>query len=102
MLNSLDRLKALPPETLVEHIPDRVEQRGRHLVFRIGRGLEPGAHRVALPTAMLRDPRKVAPQLLTLFVADEGRFELDLPRELVGQMVPGARSLRVVFAGDGD
>ncbi len=54
------------------HLPEAVERQGRSLTYIVPTPLVEGLNRVALPTALLEDNRKVRPRILTVRAAQSG------------------------------
>jgi len=79
------------------HVPQATLRQGRLLVYLVSTPLVPGLNRVALPTALLKDNRRVEPRVLTVRSAGGGSGEVTLPDHVCARMFPGARGVSIRF-----
>lgn len=80
-----------------DHVPDRVQRHGRHLTYLVRSPLARGRNRIALPTALLEDARKVDPAILTFLSADSGAGDYQVPEGVRIRHFRGARSVTIRF-----
>src|SRR6056297_1469605 len=66
-------------EAATEHLPEAIERHGRRLTYIVPTPLVEGLNRVALPTALLEDNRRVKPRILTVRAAQSGPCEVRVP-----------------------
>ena len=79
------------------HVPDAVERHGRSLTYIVETELSKGINRVALPTALLEDNRRVKPRIVTVRAARSGAAEVRVPDRQRARLFPGARSVTIRF-----
>ncbi|MGI1661533.1 J domain-containing protein [Palleronia sp. KMU-117] len=96
-LRGADRAAA-DPARATDHVPDAVHRHGRHLTFIVEAPTGQGLNRVALPTALLEDSRKVKPVIVCFEARLEGEGEVRLPDEVVASVFPGARGVEIRFS----
>lgn len=87
--------------TATDHVPTAVEREGRDLTFIVPCALSEGLNRVSLPSAEFRDRRKVTPKIVVFRVDRSGTGTIMIPPEILQSVVPGARSVKIRFAGTG-
>lgn len=85
-----------------DHVPQSVLRAGRRLTFLVDARLERGANRIALPTALLEDSRKLRPIILTVLSSRAGEAEVSIPDDLAARMFPGARTVGIRFSTDSE
>jgi len=81
-----------------DHVPEAIRRHGRSLTYLVPTVLTAGVNRVALPTAVLEDPRRVKPRVLTVRAARSGAGEVRVPDRQRERLFPGARSVHIRFA----
>lgn len=81
-------------------IPASVGRHGRNLTYVVAAPLSPGINRVALPTAVLQNNRKVNPKIVAFLSGEAGPEEIEIPASICGSLFPGARSVRIRFGLD--
>ena len=84
-------------EIAASHVPHAVRQHGRSLTFMVSDPLSPGLNRIALPTALLEDARRVKPQTIVVRAARGGAGEVTIPDAKRTRMFPGARNISLRF-----
>jgi hypothetical protein len=84
--------------TATDHVPEAIRRHGRSLTYLVPTVLTAGVNRVALPTAVLEDPRRVNPRVLTVRAARSGAGEVRVPDRQRERLFPGARSVQIRFA----
>lgn len=89
---------AADPARATDHVPAAVHRHGRHLTFIVEAPTGRGLNRVALPTALLEDRRKVRPVVVCFEARVEGEGEVRLPDQVVASVFPGARGVEVRFS----
>jgi hypothetical protein len=78
-------------------VPFALEREGRNLKFLFRGPMLKRVNKVAVPTAAFQNRRLVAPKIL-IFNADKGSIgEINVPAELVPQVVPGANGVALCF-----
>jgi hypothetical protein len=82
-----------------DHVPDSVQRHGRHLTYLVRTPLARGRNRVALPTALLEDARKVDPAILTFLSTYSGAGDYQVPEGVRIRHFRGARSVTIRFEG---
>lgn len=91
---------AAPPHATatLDHLPKAVHREGRCLTYVVATPLAAGTNRVALPTAILEDPRKVSPRIVSFRANASGPGDIEIPEAMRMRLFPGARSVRIRFA----
>jgi hypothetical protein len=84
-----------------DHVPTAVEREGRNLSFVVAGALSKGVNRVAIPSAEFRDRRKVEPRIVIFTSNKSGSGQVTIPLDILQDVVPGARSVKIRFAGTG-
>lgn len=82
-----------------DHVPVSVKREGRDIVFVVAGLLSEGLNRVALPSAELSDRRKIVPRIVVFNSPKAGTGQVVIPASMLQRVVPGARSVRIRFAG---
>lgn len=82
-----------------DHVPERVQRHGRNLTYIVPAAMARGRNRVALPTALLEDARRVAPAILTFLSAESGAGDYHVPEGVRARHFRGARSVTIRFEG---
>ncbi|MEM9031681.1 MAG: DnaJ domain-containing protein [Pseudomonadota bacterium] len=85
---------------VTSHLPTTVERQGRSLTYIVLTKLGPGKNRIALPTSVLEDHRKVNPKIVSFNASAEGSKEIEIPQSLREKLFPGARSVHIRFGLD--
>ncbi len=80
-----------------DHLPRAVRRQGRTLTYVVPTPLSAGINRVALPTAILEDPRKVGAKIVSFRSGSAGPSEFEIPDAMRAQLFPGARSVHIRF-----
>jgi hypothetical protein len=80
-----------------DHVPTAVEREGRNLCFIVAGALSEGVNRVAIPSAEFRDRRKVGPRIVIFTSEKSGSGQVTIPLEILQNVVPGARSVKIRF-----
>ena len=83
----------------VDHVPSAMRRRGRQLSYIIPTPLEKGPNRVALPAGELVNRRKVEPKVFRFVSPRDGSGTVEVPDEARASIFPGAKSVRIHFAG---
>ncbi|MEL6643503.1 MAG: DnaJ domain-containing protein [Pseudomonadota bacterium] len=81
------------------HVPSALRQHGRKLTYIVRAPIAEGINTVAVPTGELHDRRKIMPKLVTLDAASAGDGSFEVPEDVRQTHFPGARSVRIQFAG---
>lgn len=96
---SLDGLLAqLPGAPITDHVAKSVLKKGRELTYLIDSDLVRGINRVALPMALLENPKRPKLHVITFLFDDNGAFEMDLPKETLCDIGRGERRVVLRFA----
>lgn len=94
-LDGKDVLQSGDP--IVDHIADAVSFKGRSVTYLVASDVANGVNRVAVPSAVLENPRRQKPKIVVFSFAEEGPFEIDIPAELRDEISSGARRMSVRF-----
>jgi len=86
------------PDATTDHVPEAVGRCGRTLTYIVPNCLAPGRNRIALPTAILEDNRRVKPRIVTVTSRAGGPGEIRVPDALRERLFPGARAVTIRFA----
>ncbi|WP_343080013.1 J domain-containing protein [Ostreiculturibacter nitratireducens] len=81
-----------------DHVPEAVQRHGRHLTYVVRTPLVRGTNRVAVPTALLEDIRKVKPMIVRFLSFKSGPGEIRVPEEVLSNVFPGARIVDIRFS----
>lgn len=96
---SLDGLLAqLPGAPITDHVATRVLKKGRELTYIIDSDLVRGINRVAVPTALLENPKRPQLKVITFLFDENGAFEMDIPQATLADIGRGERQMTLRFA----
>ncbi len=79
------------------HLPYSIRQSGRSISYMVGDLIAEGVNRVAVPTGVFTDNRKVRPIIVRFKSEKEGIGTHVVPPAALAESFPGAKSVRVHF-----
>ncbi len=85
------------PRPSSDHIPTAVGCHGRDLTFFVATPVCEGENRVALPTSLLANRRKIEAEILAFRAKNSGAGEVVVPDTIRERKFPGARSVKIRF-----
>ena len=82
------------------HLPYAIRQSGRRISYMVRENIERGVNRVAVPTGVFADKRKVLPIIVRFKAEGDGAGTHTVSSATLAESFPGAKSVRVHFALD--
>ena len=80
-----------------DHIPYMLRQKRRRVSYVVKTPLSDGVNRVAVPTGLSVDSRKVVPTILEMGAKDTDSSVFSVPKDIRSSLFPGAKSVRIHF-----
>jgi len=91
------RMTDAPFTPHTDHLPYAIRQSGRRISYMVGDLIREGVNRVAVPTGVFTDNRKVQPVIVRFKADQEGIGTHMVSNATLAESFPGAKSVRVHF-----